>query len=838
MSLFSNDMRIANTAAPSFQSEANVGQFGWTNVDQAHYNQLVQYVDECRKIWLSLEDKIEYIDELLIQLGNIEAQVKYVELMTQAVISAKDDTFGYAQEVLRMYTEVRPLYQDFLVKYEDFATKYVDVVAKHGETLVASQRASVSEVNAAKSAKEASDLVDELRKGQVYRGTWNIERENKYPPIPVTNSVWDIILNESSLSFVFNGETWFWGDRLMYLKDENKFIQVESGSTVTSVNGKSGAVTLSNKDVGAAPGGYGLGEYGRSLADQSCNDATATGWYSIFTSTTGGPLGSGPSGSVLHVIRWSSSATVSVVHQTFYSYTSDRVFQRRMYNSVWQPWVELYSTGKKPTPSEIGAVTVAGFTLEGPIKVGNQPSNIQNLMNTNMIRSGGAGSHATVVGNTSARTYIDSPDEILLLRANGVERKIYTEGYKPNAADVGAYPLTGGRVSGTVLIDPGQDANPINAICKPNAAGASAMGLHGFDSTGGTRQWGVGNYYNQTVPEFTYLGIGATPWAGGLRVKTNAIEAYQPVYVSGSLNSTVYAGGPMINLNYNAGDGGYLRGMDSGVQDWYVGRANNQNDVAFYSNKHTSGVILRSNEVEFTTPVRVGGAGTVFYTKPLLSTDLNSLHSSVSHGMYYQDATANATSARNYPIAEAGSLIVMGGAYGAQQEYTSYASNRKFIRGKNAAGGAVANWRSWTELGASKNYISARDFVPTAITTNGAAYLVPRTVENHNGMSVNTSNGLFTINKTGVYKLSFGFTLLPGAAVQNVVADLTVNSAIVKSNLVYNYVPTSATNIMSTASYVGTVSLTAGNTLAVRARAVNSTTANIYPSGYIMLEEL
>ncbi|AZV01984.1 tail connector protein [Aeromonas phage Akh-2] len=35
--------------------------------------------------------------------------------------------------------------------------------------------------------------------------------------------------------------------------------------------------------------------------------------------------------------------------QTFYSYTSDRVFVRRKYASVWQPWFELYSTAKKPT---------------------------------------------------------------------------------------------------------------------------------------------------------------------------------------------------------------------------------------------------------------------------------------------------------------------------------------------------------------------------------------------------------------------------------------------------------------------------------------------------------
>ncbi|WP_455483411.1 tail fiber protein [Haemophilus parahaemolyticus] len=62
-------------------------------------------------------------------------------------------------------------------------------------------------------------------------------------------------------------------------------------------------------------------------------------------------------------------------------------------------------------------------------------------------------------------------------------------------------------------------------------------------------------------------------------------------------------------------------------------------------------------------------------------------------GLYGQNANAGATTAFNYPIQEAGSLVVTPSAYGVQQEYTTFWSNRKFVRGKQDN-----NWLPWKRV--------------------------------------------------------------------------------------------------------------------------------------------
>lgn len=105
-------------------------------------------------------------------------------------------------------------------------------------------------------------------------------------------------------------------------------------------------------EVGAAPAGYGLGTEGASLADKSCNDAMESGFYSIYSSTTDTPYGSGPSGSGMMVVRWGGGAGC---FQLFFAYTAARIHARRRYQDQWLDWFELYSTSKKPTAADVGA---------------------------------------------------------------------------------------------------------------------------------------------------------------------------------------------------------------------------------------------------------------------------------------------------------------------------------------------------------------------------------------------------------------------------------------------------------------------------------------------------
>ncbi|MGL5013539.1 MAG: pyocin knob domain-containing protein, partial [Bacteroidales bacterium] len=280
-------------------------------------------------------------------------------------------------------------------------------------------------------------------------------------------------------------------------------------------------------------------------------------------------------------------------------------------------------------------------------------------------------------------------------------------------------------------------------------------------------------------------------------------------------------------------DGGNIRGYEAGAQDWYVGRANNAGDVALYSNKQASGVILRKSVVEFAGAPRVGGAGTVFYTKALGSTDLNTLHSYVEHGMYYQDATANATTARNYPINEAGALIVMGSAHGAQQEYTTYNSNRKFIRGKINS----STWLDWKELGGVKHHMSGYRITQANIPVGGTHNMMPGLFGSALGITM--SNGVVTIARSGTYKVDWGFSVLPTGAGQNAVGGLMVNNVMTYSDMIHNYVPASSFGTQMNISGTSIINkFNAGDKLIFQIKAVNGTSVSLYQGGFITIQEL
>lgn len=287
----------------------NVGQFGWTSFDAGHVNQIIGYVDICKQLAQQTKDYADYvagrfgelegfmsfIEEVYKELKPIVDQIQpiYADIIErhEDIITRHIDVIKLHGEVTQDKVEINQIKDDAIaeatkIKDDTVAETNAIKLAAVAETTAIKNQATAeverarleadraaseaiksanSAIDSAKSAtasgteagkaaasaKEAADIAEELRKGQVYRGTWNIESNKAYPPKPDTNSVWDITLNEGSASFVFDGNTWYWGDRLLYLKDDNKFSQIESGSGVLSVNGKSGAVTLTAEDVGA-----------------------------------------------------------------------------------------------------------------------------------------------------------------------------------------------------------------------------------------------------------------------------------------------------------------------------------------------------------------------------------------------------------------------------------------------------------------------------------------------------------------------------------------------------------------------------------------------------------
>lgn len=86
-------------------------------------------------------------------------------------------------------------------------------------------------------------------------------------------------------------------------------------------------------------------------------------------------------------------------------------------------------------------------------------------------------------------------------------------------------------------------------------------------------------------------------------------------------------------------------------------------------------------------------------TGPLGSTNLDTLTGRDNAGLYLQNSDAAATPANNYPTTQAGVLEVFwhgaNGAGNVLQRYTTYSSNRVFIRSQTATDG---RWNTWDEI--------------------------------------------------------------------------------------------------------------------------------------------
>lgn len=90
-------------------------------------------------------------------------------------------------------------------------------------------------------------------------------------------------------------------------------------------------------------------------------------------------------------------------------------------------------------------------------------------------------------------------------------------------------------------------------------------------------------------------------------------------------------------------------------------------------------------------PSRVNHYGFLdFDVAEVLDADLNHI---TKPGLYGQRVNEGATLNRNYPIQEAGTLLVTPSAYGVQQEYTTYKANQKYVRGKIGS-----DWQPWKRI--------------------------------------------------------------------------------------------------------------------------------------------
>ncbi|MGL5016115.1 MAG: hypothetical protein ACRC6V_17820 [Bacteroidales bacterium] len=450
MSGFVKRLRTVDTVNPAGgidpAKSPNVGQYGWTSYDAGNVNQIIEYVDLCKKYAEAASQSSEYIEGKIVEL---EAFMKYVENAYEEIKPIYDDIIPMYADIISRHADIKVRHEDIIAKHSEVEDWHYDVNVMTEETEANAAKALTSQLLAGQSEQGAEgwydksyELYEELQKGNVYRGTWN-PHTMAYPAHGDTNSTWDVTLNEGELEYVWNGTRWFWGDRLVYVKTTNTYQQIESGTTVNSVNGKKGAVVLNADDVKAVP------------VTRTVNGKVLSADISITsTDTNSVPTSRRVNNKVL-------DADIVLTSDDVHAVPLDRKINNK-----------LLSSDVTLTPADVGAISRNGDTLPQGSTIREHVNGELNIIgNINGFFGGKSG------GFLVANAYYDGSwkkhnnavaSGILRVTSNSFELrtsaagaadptqniyKVYHEGFKPTTADIGALPITGGTVNGDLTVN-------------------------------------------------------------------------------------------------------------------------------------------------------------------------------------------------------------------------------------------------------------------------------------------------------------------------------------------------------------------------------------------------
>ena len=168
---------------------------------------------------------------------------------------------------------------------------------------------------------------------------------------------------------------------------------------VDSVNGKTGAVTLSASDVGAAPAGYGPGDNSSRVVTGDLNSVTVCGWYYYNTANITTTLPSGITHGWLEVMNRNGAHVIQRITDV-----NGRVIQRIRDAANWGNWVDCSAASFVPTSrtinskalssnitlsaSDVGALGTSGAqTLAGSLAINDANNAGYNIGMTRKINS-------------------------------------------------------------------------------------------------------------------------------------------------------------------------------------------------------------------------------------------------------------------------------------------------------------------------------------------------------------------------------------------------------------------------------------------------------------------
>lgn len=145
---------------------------------------------------------------------------------------------------------------------------------------------------------------------------------------------------------------------------------------------------------------------------------------------------------------------------------------------VWSPWNKVYTQQEPPTASDVGAIPISGGTVTGLLTLqkgltvsgggiacstkitaanieatGGYYFNMGNGISNVILSKLTSPITMILLGNASMPGAIQSNSATFPVRlANGTMYSVYTTGYKPTPADIGAMPTTGGTMTGALTV--------------------------------------------------------------------------------------------------------------------------------------------------------------------------------------------------------------------------------------------------------------------------------------------------------------------------------------------------------------------------------------------------
>lgn len=256
------------------------------------------------------------------------------------------------------------------------------------------------------------------------------------------------------------------GTMIVTVHSENTYITqmaFHGANNAMSIRTKAGSVWTAWKkvynedfkptayEIGAAPSGFGLGS-DSFTSRGSINRLMGNGWqeYNAEGGDTDGPY---EYGNVLHIGQKSNATTYARWASQLFMSTNGSVFTRvntTKGSFAGSKWNKVYTEQDKPSAADIGAVDKAGDALTGSLSFSATAGSAPLVLN----RGAQVGVQFNVAPAVSRFLGVDVSGTMRFgINADYSQNwKVYHEGFKPTAADVGALSLSGGVISNRVSV--------------------------------------------------------------------------------------------------------------------------------------------------------------------------------------------------------------------------------------------------------------------------------------------------------------------------------------------------------------------------------------------------